>query len=84
MPMMDGYQATVRIREQEQRTGRHQPIVAMTAHALIGDRERCLEAGMDGYVSKPIRNSELFAAIAAAMDAQGQSSGTVHEDSRPA
>ena len=65
MPVMDGFQATARIREQEIVSGKHQSIVAMTAHALKGDRVRCLEAGMDGYVSKPIRNSELFAAIAA-------------------
>ena len=67
MPVMDGFQATTQIRQQELGSGRHQQIVAMTAHALKGDRERCLEAGMDGYVSKPIRNSELFSAIAAAV-----------------
>ncbi|NQV22749.1 MAG: response regulator [Rhodopirellula sp.] len=67
MPVMDGFQATARIREQEIDSGKHQQIVAMTAHALKGDRERCLEMGMDGYVSKPIRNSELFSAIAAAV-----------------
>jgi CheY-like chemotaxis protein len=61
--MMDGFQATAQIREQEIGSGRHQQIVAMTAHALKGDRERCLEAGMDGYVSKPLRAAELFAAI---------------------
>ena len=78
MPVMDGFQATARIREQEIVSGKHQPIVAMTAHALKGDRERCLEAGMDGYVSKPIRNSELFSAIEAAVSAQGRPSGTAH------
>ena len=68
MPEMDGFQATARIRETELKSGKHQQIVAMTAHALIGDRERCLEAGMDGYVSKPIKTIELFSAIDAAMN----------------
>ena len=63
MPGMDGFEATLAIREKEKRTGEHIPIVAMTAHALKGDQERCVAAGMDGYVSKPIRTSELFAAI---------------------
>jgi CheY-like chemotaxis protein len=66
MPVMDGFQATVRIRQLEQGTGRHLPIVAMTAHAMKGDRERCFEAGMDGYVAKPLQTNELFAALAAA------------------
>src|SRR6202011_264927 len=63
MPEMDGFEATARIRPREQGTGRHIPIVAMTAHAMKGDRERCLEAGMDGYVSKPIQARELLRAI---------------------
>jgi CheY-like chemotaxis protein len=63
MPGMDGFEATVAIREKENLTGGHIPIVAMTAHALVGDQERCLASGMDGYVSKPIRTSELFAVI---------------------
>jgi CheY-like chemotaxis protein len=71
MPEMDGYEATTAIREKEKATGTHVPIVAMTAHAMAGDRERCLAAGMDNYVSKPIRSQELFAAIAACGPAPG-------------
>jgi two-component system, sensor histidine kinase and response regulator len=63
MPEMDGLEATVAIRTAEAGTGKHVPIVAMTAHAMKGDRERCLNAGMDGYLSKPIRIDELKQAI---------------------
>jgi len=63
MPEMDGFEATAAIRTQEETTGPHVPIIAMTAHAMQGDRERCLEVGMDGYVAKPIRARELFEAI---------------------
>ena len=62
MPEMDGFEATAAIREGE-KSGRHIPIVAMTANALKGDQERCLAAGMDAYVSKPIRTNELFATL---------------------
>lgn len=63
MPEMDGFQATSAIRERESLLGGHLPIIALTAHALKGDRERCLTAGMDGYVAKPIDPQELYGAI---------------------
>ena len=63
MPEMDGFEATAAIREKEKETGEHVPIIAMTAHAMKGDRERCLEAGMDGYISKPLRAKEFFEAV---------------------
>jgi two-component system sensor histidine kinase/response regulator len=66
MPGMDGFEATAAIRRREARQGGHIPIIAMTAYAMKGDRERCLEAGADGYVSKPIQAAELVAAVEAA------------------
>ncbi|HEY4001782.1 MAG TPA: response regulator, partial [Candidatus Xenobia bacterium] len=64
MPRMDGFQATGQIRQEEAQSGRpHVPIIALTAHALKEDRERCLAAGMDGYVSKPLEETELAAEI---------------------
>ncbi|MEP6936532.1 MAG: PAS domain S-box protein, partial [Chthoniobacterales bacterium] len=63
MPEMDGIEATQAIRAQEMSSGQHLPIIALTAHALKGDRERCLQAGMDGYITKPIRPEELWQAI---------------------
>ncbi len=63
MPQMDGFGAAAAIRAKEKLTGGHIPIIAMTAHALKGDQERCIAAGMDGYVPKPIRTSELFSMI---------------------
>ena len=63
MPEMDGFEATAAIRAQEKQTGGHVPIVALTAHAMKGDAERCLRAGMDGYLAKPINPAELLTAI---------------------
>ena len=63
MPEMDGFEATAAIRAHEQSHGGHLPIIAMTAHAMKGDRERCLAAGMDGYVAKPLQAQELFEVV---------------------
>ncbi len=63
MPNMNGFEATAAIREKERLTGIHLPIVALTAHAMKGDQERCLRAGMDRYLPKPVRSNELFQTI---------------------
>jgi CheY-like chemotaxis protein/two-component sensor histidine kinase len=63
MPEMDGFEATAAIRGQERISGRHVRIIAMTAHAMKGDKERCLTSGMDGYLSKPIDQRSLYAAV---------------------
>jgi two-component system, sensor histidine kinase and response regulator len=63
MPEMDGLKATIAIREGERMSGNHIPIVAMTAHAMVSDKKSCFEAGMDGYLSKPLKATDLFAAV---------------------
>jgi len=63
MPDLDGYAATAEIRKLEAGNGKHVPIIGVTAHAMEGDRERCLAAGMDGYVAKPIIPKQLYAEI---------------------
>ena len=67
MPEMDGFEATARIRSKEKETGKHLPIVATTAYAMQGDRERCLAAGMTDYVSKPLNPRELRRVLIAAL-----------------
>ena len=67
MPELDGFSATAAIRARERATGGHIPIIAITAQSMKGDRERCLEAGMDGYISKPILIKEVLEAIESLM-----------------
>ena len=82
MPVLDGFAATAAIRESESRSGIHTPIIAMTAHAMKGDRERCLAAGMDDYVAKPFRPRELFAAVERVERAAGDSSPVAESGER--
>jgi two-component system sensor histidine kinase/response regulator len=77
MPEMDGLTATRKIRESERETQLHLPIIAMTAHAMKGDHERCIEAGMDGYVSKPISSKEVAEAIASILHLRGESTPVI-------
>ena len=76
MPVMDGFAAIAAIRQREAVSGGHLPVLALTAHAMRGDRERCLQAGFDGYLSKPVRQLELQQAIESL-------EGTHSPDSRP-
>jgi two-component system, sensor histidine kinase and response regulator len=82
MPEMDGKQATQLIRRQQQSTGIRVPIVAMTAHAMAGDREKCLASGMDDYISKPIHREELTAVIARNVGQSQEESATVSSRER--
>ncbi|MGA2717052.1 MAG: response regulator [Bryobacteraceae bacterium] len=65
MPGMDGFEATAAIREMEKQSGGHMPVIAMTAHATAGYKERCLGAGTDGFISKPIGRAPLLQVLAA-------------------
>jgi len=75
MPEMDGIEATAAIRKKEQLSGKYQAVIALTAHAMKGDQERCLAAGMDGYLSKPIRPQELDAILETYL---ARRTGTLH------
>jgi signal transduction histidine kinase/DNA-binding response OmpR family regulator len=79
MPEMGGLEATMALRTEEQGTGRHVPVLALTAHAMKGDRERCLQAGMDGYLAKPLRAAELMDSLARLFPAEQPPRETIDE-----
>jgi HPt (histidine-containing phosphotransfer) domain-containing protein len=79
MPELDGFQVIEAIRRREQSTGLHLPVVALTARSMKGDRERCLAAGMDEFLAKPIRREELFAVIARALAGQAPAEARAEE-----
>ncbi|MGD9022846.1 MAG: response regulator, partial [Deltaproteobacteria bacterium] len=82
MPEMDGFEATGLIREKEKVDGEHVPIIAMTAHAMQGDREKCLAAGMDDYISKPIRPEDLLSVIDKTLNALTKNKDSGRGDSK--
>jgi DNA-binding NarL/FixJ family response regulator len=82
MPEVDGFAATALIRQREAGGDRHIPIVAMTAHAMAGDHARCLAAGMDGYISKPVKTADLARALSPYATAAGARSGPTAAPSR--
>jgi CheY-like chemotaxis protein len=81
MPGMDGIDTTRTIRQSERGRGRHVPIIALTAHAMAGDRERCLDAGMDGYLVKPIRPAALLDGVERLGLERGQAGGSADAES---
>jgi two-component system sensor histidine kinase/response regulator len=83
MPEMDGLEATRRIRELEETSGSHITIVAMTAHAMIGDDERCLAAGMDDYISKPLQKTQLLALLESISAARKDAGAAIPPNGQP-
>jgi HPt (histidine-containing phosphotransfer) domain-containing protein len=83
MPGMDGFEATARIREQQQAAGRRVPIVAVTANAMRGDRQRCLDAGMDDYLAKPITRAGLYEQVQRWAGAASQGAAPVPQPPSP-
>ena len=84
MPEQDGFQVVALLREREQRIGRHLPIIALTARCAAGERERCLQAGMDEYLSKPVRAADLFAAIDRVTERMRDEGGRMKDERPPA
>jgi two-component system, sensor histidine kinase and response regulator len=84
MPEMGGFEATQAIREREAQSKRHVPIIALTAHAMAGDRERCLSAGMDGYLSKPIDVNDLITTVERLGSGKTKPAGTAASSKHPA
>jgi len=82
MPEMDGFEATAAIRKNEEGGSVRQPIIALTAHAMKGDRERCIAAGMDGYLSKPIRAQELDDILDKYVARHGEAAGPAEAPAR--
>jgi CheY-like chemotaxis protein len=84
MPEMDGFQATGLIQEQQEKSGRKVPIIAMTAHSMAGDREKCLSGGMDDYIAKPIGRKDLEAAIARNVNKPAEEPSSAKHAAQPA
>jgi CheY-like chemotaxis protein len=79
MPVLDGFEATAAIRNKERMSGGHLPIIAMTAHAMAGDLDLCLAAGMDGYITKPIKATAVFATVERVLGSLKRPPNAVHE-----
>jgi two-component system sensor histidine kinase/response regulator len=83
MPELNGLETTAAIRSRENGTSRHLPIIAMTAHAIKGDRDICLRSGMDAYLSKPVRADELFHAIESLVAGRSSAAASSHVQDAP-